>query len=223
MTRSGTQATTDDPTPSHKVTGDASHAEEGCTGPVGKRGGKLPLKGAAPPPPGTREVSNVRSGSRRELTLPQKYANIASTGSLEQQQQQQQQSKARQQIFRVGDIVEVQCFVVFIRAKNATVRMKTELRATALFNRDHAMKIYYGKGGNDKRRPSEARCIWYLNRISDEVQSIPIDGAREASTELRPIDYYLIYNRMSLVFGCSVPPFHACSSVHCRYGPFYNP
>ncbi len=60
-------------------------------------------------------------------------------------------------------------------------------------------------------------------RISDKVESIPIDGAREASTELRSIDYYLIYNQMSLVFGCSVPPFYACSSVHCHYGPFYNP
>ncbi len=42
-------------------------------------------------------------------------------------------------MFRVGDIVEVQSSVVFIKTKNGPARMKTVLRAIALMNCEHTM------------------------------------------------------------------------------------
>ncbi|KAK0442213.1 hypothetical protein EV421DRAFT_1736444 [Armillaria borealis] len=42
-------------------------------------------------------------------------------------------------MFRVGDIVEAQCSVVFVRSKGSSVKMKLILRGVAMVNCDHAM------------------------------------------------------------------------------------
>ncbi|KAK0449817.1 uncharacterized protein EV420DRAFT_1646817 [Desarmillaria tabescens] len=47
---------------------------------------------------------------------------------------------AKPQIFRVGDIVEAQCSVVFLRTNEGTARMKMILRALALINSDNSTK-----------------------------------------------------------------------------------
>ncbi|PBK92318.1 hypothetical protein ARMGADRAFT_1031192 [Armillaria gallica] len=48
--------------------------------------------------------------------------------------------EAKLQIFRVGDIVKAQCFMVFIKTNEDTARMKVILRALALINCDHSLK-----------------------------------------------------------------------------------
>ncbi|KAK0457946.1 uncharacterized protein EV420DRAFT_1764467 [Desarmillaria tabescens] len=47
---------------------------------------------------------------------------------------------AKLQIFRVGDIVEAQCSMVFLRTNEGTARMKMILRALALVNSDNSTK-----------------------------------------------------------------------------------
>lgn len=47
--------------------------------------------------------------------------------------------KAKPQIFRIRDIMEAQCSIVFIKGKGASVRMKLVLRAIALVNYKHSM------------------------------------------------------------------------------------
>ncbi|PBK63511.1 hypothetical protein ARMSODRAFT_1057936 [Armillaria solidipes] len=47
--------------------------------------------------------------------------------------------KAKPQIFRIGDIVEAQCSVVFVKCKGAGIRMKVILRALALVNCEYSM------------------------------------------------------------------------------------
>ncbi|PBK86486.1 hypothetical protein ARMGADRAFT_1035376 [Armillaria gallica] len=46
---------------------------------------------------------------------------------------------AKPQSFRLGDIAEVQCSVVFMKSKGGSVKMKLILRALALVNCEHAM------------------------------------------------------------------------------------
>ncbi|PBK65102.1 hypothetical protein ARMSODRAFT_978521 [Armillaria solidipes] len=47
---------------------------------------------------------------------------------------------AKPQMFRVGDIVEVQCSLVFMKTNEGAVRMKLILRALALVNSNHSSK-----------------------------------------------------------------------------------
>ncbi|PBK59902.1 hypothetical protein ARMSODRAFT_1027029 [Armillaria solidipes] len=47
--------------------------------------------------------------------------------------------KAKPQMFRIGDIVEAQCSVVFVKCKGAGIRMKVILRALALVNCEYSM------------------------------------------------------------------------------------
>ncbi|SJL13219.1 uncharacterized protein ARMOST_16658 [Armillaria ostoyae] len=47
--------------------------------------------------------------------------------------------KAKPQMFRIGDIVEAQCSVVFMKCKGAGIRMKVILRALALVNCEYSM------------------------------------------------------------------------------------
>ncbi|KAK0502788.1 hypothetical protein EDD18DRAFT_1345618 [Armillaria luteobubalina] len=77
-THSAAKMTMNATIPSHKVTRDASRAVGNSTDPVGKRGGEPALSGAAPPPLGTRGVSNIRSGPTKELTLPTRLAETTS-------------------------------------------------------------------------------------------------------------------------------------------------
>ncbi|KAK0436835.1 uncharacterized protein EV420DRAFT_1281031, partial [Desarmillaria tabescens] len=46
---------------------------------------------------------------------------------------------AKLQIFRVGDIVEAQCLMVFLRTNKGTARMKMILRALTLVNSNNSM------------------------------------------------------------------------------------
>ncbi|PBK91962.1 hypothetical protein ARMGADRAFT_1031422 [Armillaria gallica] len=46
---------------------------------------------------------------------------------------------AKPQSFRLGDIAEVQCLVVFMKSKGGSVKTKLILRALALVNCEHAM------------------------------------------------------------------------------------
>ncbi|PBK90859.1 hypothetical protein ARMGADRAFT_1032361 [Armillaria gallica] len=48
-------------------------------------------------------------------------------------------ARAKMQMFRVGDIVEAQCSVVFVRYKGNGAKMKLILRGMAMVNCDHAM------------------------------------------------------------------------------------
>ncbi|KAK0433173.1 hypothetical protein EV421DRAFT_1741773 [Armillaria borealis] len=48
--------------------------------------------------------------------------------------------EAKPQIFRVGDIVEVQCSMVFMKTNESMAKMKAILRALALINCDHSSK-----------------------------------------------------------------------------------
>ncbi|KAK0215685.1 hypothetical protein IW262DRAFT_1299914 [Armillaria fumosa] len=73
---------TDTSTPSHKVTRDMLHAATEGTDTIGKRGGEQALSGAAPPPPDTRGVSNIRSGPTNELMLPLRLAVSASNRNI---------------------------------------------------------------------------------------------------------------------------------------------
>ncbi|KAK0506574.1 hypothetical protein EDD18DRAFT_1097840 [Armillaria luteobubalina] len=47
---------------------------------------------------------------------------------------------AKPQIFQVGDIVEAQCSMVFLKGNNSTVRLKVVLRAIVLVNCNHSMQ-----------------------------------------------------------------------------------
>ncbi|PBK91041.1 hypothetical protein ARMGADRAFT_933168, partial [Armillaria gallica] len=51
----------------------------------------------------------------------------------------QRYAEAKPQMFRTGDIVEVQCSIVFIKGKAGVVKMKLILRALALVNCKHSM------------------------------------------------------------------------------------
>ncbi|SJL05828.1 uncharacterized protein ARMOST_09164 [Armillaria ostoyae] len=55
--------------------------------------------------------------------------------------------KAKPQIFRIGDIVEAQCSIVFIKAKGGDIRMKLVLRAIALVNYEHSMNADRARKG----------------------------------------------------------------------------
>ncbi|PBK59379.1 hypothetical protein ARMSODRAFT_899314, partial [Armillaria solidipes] len=47
--------------------------------------------------------------------------------------------KAKLQMFRVGDLVEAQCSVVFVKSRGAGIRIKVILRALALVNCEYSM------------------------------------------------------------------------------------
>ncbi|KAK0433368.1 hypothetical protein EV421DRAFT_1741671 [Armillaria borealis] len=47
--------------------------------------------------------------------------------------------KVKPQMFRIGDIVEAQCSVVFVKCKGAGIRMKVILRALVLVNCEYSM------------------------------------------------------------------------------------
>ncbi|PBK89398.1 hypothetical protein ARMGADRAFT_936229, partial [Armillaria gallica] len=50
---------------------------------------------------------------------------------------------AKLRVFRLGDIVEVQCSVVFVKSKGGNVKMKLILRALALVNCKYAMVSHF--------------------------------------------------------------------------------
>ncbi|KAK0436088.1 hypothetical protein EV421DRAFT_1716138, partial [Armillaria borealis] len=52
-------------------------------------------------------------------------------------------TKARPQIFRVGDIIEVQCSVVFIKTRKTSARMNLILCALAMVDCQHTMVSDY--------------------------------------------------------------------------------
>ncbi|KAK0492680.1 hypothetical protein EDD18DRAFT_1108686 [Armillaria luteobubalina] len=64
---------------------------------------------------------------------------------------------AKPQIFRVGDIVEAQCSMVFLRSNNSVVRLKPVLRTIALVNCDHSMKSTYIERFIKKQQASNNR------------------------------------------------------------------
>ncbi|KAK0500119.1 hypothetical protein EDD18DRAFT_1102303 [Armillaria luteobubalina] len=64
---------------------------------------------------------------------------------------------AKPQIFRVGDIVEAQCSMVFLRSNNSAVRLKPVLRAIVLVNCDHSMKSTYIERFIKKQQASNNR------------------------------------------------------------------
>ncbi|KAK0224277.1 hypothetical protein IW262DRAFT_1459341 [Armillaria fumosa] len=64
---------------------------------------------------------------------------------------------AKPQIFRVGDIVEAQCSMVFLKSNNSTVRLKAILRAIALINCDHLMQVTTGKTRQINWAPTAVR------------------------------------------------------------------
>ncbi|PBK94445.1 hypothetical protein ARMGADRAFT_927746 [Armillaria gallica] len=74
-------------------------------------------------------------------------------------------SKARPQIFRVGNVVEVQFSIAFIKARNTTTRMKLVLRAVAMVDCQHAMNADREK----KRMAIEARELKLTTRMKRKI------------------------------------------------------
>ncbi|KAK0216370.1 hypothetical protein IW262DRAFT_1464909 [Armillaria fumosa] len=65
---------------------------------------------------------------------------------------------AKPQIFWVGDIVEAQCSMVFLKSNNSAVRLKAILRAIALVNCDHLMQASNNrKNATDQLGPTAVR------------------------------------------------------------------
>ncbi|KAK0438271.1 hypothetical protein EV421DRAFT_1906806 [Armillaria borealis] len=70
---------------------------------------------------------------------------------------------ARPQVFRLGDIVEAQCLVVFVKSKGGGVKMKLILRALALVNCEHAMVSH-----QNTQREERHTELWNRTRSENE-------------------------------------------------------
>ncbi|KAK0450447.1 uncharacterized protein EV420DRAFT_1482935 [Desarmillaria tabescens] len=88
--------------------------------------------------------------------------------------------KVKSQMFRIEDIVETQCLIVFVKCKGGGIRMKVILRALALINCDHTMNVAKNKRFEYKesKGPTEGK-----HRRGKNTRSREKDEEREEDNE----------------------------------------
>ncbi|KAK0235042.1 hypothetical protein EDD85DRAFT_791937 [Armillaria nabsnona] len=92
---------------------------------------------------------------------------------------------AKPQIFRVGDIVEVQCSIVFMRSKGSSIKMKLILRGVAMVNCDGAMNTDCKRRKGTRSEMGAASGRRMKRKVGFEYKE---DGTEEHSTSKKHME-----------------------------------